>query len=545
MTNLNSETMPIGKLFGDGKFFAIPDYQRPFSWDRDQISDLIEDLINAKQDSDYFLGTLVLHEVTPGNHDVVDGQQRLTALSLLLACLRDRLEQDNEEIQELLVQPKKTFQDIPERARLTVRDSGPYNKIVSEVNGTLDVDEIDTLTTSTDRRYRSAVTVFRDRISNLSQSNLANLAKFIIQHVVVIYLSASSFEDAFRLFTVVNDRGKQLRRIDVLKADNLSPDVMHNKNIREEYARKWENYEESLGESHFESLFHALRLIYVQDKPEGDLLHEFTERIFPRPEGPDRGSSFVDLLGDYVELYDAIFITRDYLSGTDSHVKFKTLMHSMVKEFKASEWKACVLLFAKKFKSDNLLDFIYEVERMFVDHWVQGIRKDERYSAYTALLKRIHGAKNPSKVLGSTDVTLANIAEACKIKSFYGAGYSKYLLVRTEIQTAELTDAKEFNPVSVEHVLPQTIKTGSGWEAAFSPEVSAELVHTAGNLVLLSKGKNSSAQNKEFVAKKQTYLGPRVSDFPRSLQVLAVDDWTPAVIRQRTEEFAQNILAPL
>lgn len=545
MVNLNSDTVRIGKLFAEGWFFSIPNYQRPFSWDKDQLSDLVDDLMAAKRDNDYFLGTLVLHETSPDTYDVVDGQQRLTALSILLACLRDLLESDSNELQELLVQPEKKFQGIPSRPRLSVRDSAPYVKIVATPSGTVELDPEGPLLTTSDQRYRAAVVIFRRALSGKSQEYLRGLVEFIVQRVVVIYLAADSFDDAFRLFTVVNDRGKQLRRIDVLKAMNLSPDAITQDELREQYARKWEGYEETLGEADFESLFAALRLIHVQDKPEGDLLHEFETRVYSRADKPSAGPAFIDELGEYVDLWEALFVGRDFLEGTEEHARFKTLMHAMVGEFRASEWKACVLAFARKFGKQDLLTYVFAVERLFVDHWVRGVRKDERYSTYTSALKSIEVAPRPSVVIEAVDVTLEDIRASCREANFYRAGFAKYLLVRAEIQTAELTEPREFTPRSIEHVLPQKPKPDSQWMKDFSEDEVQSLVHMAGNLVLLSKSKNSSAQNKDFSSKKSTYLSPRVSDYPRSVETLSYEEWTPEIIKARTETFATNILGSL
>jgi hypothetical protein len=545
MVNLNSDTVRIGKLFAEGWFFSIPNYQRPFSWDKDQLSDLVDDLMVAKRDNDYFLGTLVLHETSPDTFDVVDGQQRLTALSILLACLRDLLDSDSEEVQDLIVQPEKKFQGIPSRPRLAVRDSAPYGKIVTTPGGTSNLDAEGPLLTTADQRYRAAVAIFRGALSKQSQEYLRGLVEFIVQRVVVIYLAADSFDDALRLFTVVNDRGKQLRRIDVLKAINLSPEVIAQEELREQYARKWEGYEETLGEADFESLFAALRLIYVQDKPEGDLLHEFQTRVYGKADRPAAGPAFIDELGEYVDLWEALFNGRDFLEETDDHARFKTLMHAMVGEFRASEWKACALAFARKFSTLGLMDFVLALERLFVDQWVRGVRKDERYSSYTGVLKSIEVAPRPSVVIESMSVGLDAIRLACRGSNFYGAGFAKYLLLRAEIQAAELTAPREFTPRSIEHVLPQTPKEGSQWLNDFSEEDVKSLVHSAGNLVLLSKSKNSSAQNKEFVNKKTTYLSPRVSDYPRSVETLAYETWTPAIVRERTEEFARAALGPI
>lgn len=72
----------------------------------------------------------------------------------------------------------------------------------------------------------------------------------------------------------------------MLKASNLSPSVIAETDLREQYARKWEAYEETLGEADFERPFAALRLVYVQDKPEGDLLHEFESRVYAEKNRP-------------------------------------------------------------------------------------------------------------------------------------------------------------------------------------------------------------------------------------------------------------------
>jgi vacuolar-type H+-ATPase subunit E/Vma4 len=546
MSSLNSSTVSIGKLFSEDFFFAIPNYQRPFRWDRDQVADLIDDLLGAKRDNDYFLGTLVLHQKDDGTYDVVDGQQRLTALSLLLACLRDHLESDGDEIQDMLVQPERKFQGIASRPRIAMRETGAYEQVVCARDSTANLEAPDSLLTSVEQRYRMAVALYQDRLKQLHQDELRSLVEFIVQRVVVIYLAAPSFEDAFRLFTVVNDRGKQLRRIDVLKAINLSPDVISDPAVREEYARKWEGFEETLGEKEFEALFHALRLIYVQDKPEGDLLDEFDKRILGKLGRPAAGTAFINELGEYVDLYDALFISRDYMKDLAENAVFKTLTFSMTSEFKASEWRACVLAYARKFKTERIMEFIFAIERLFVSHWVSGVRKDERYGAYTEVLKALAVKRAKSEVvIEAVGGDMAAIRAACSKSNFYNAGYSKYLLVRAEMQASELSAPREFRPRSVEHVYPQTPRSDGEWAALFPDDESRQLVHTAGNLVLLTRAKNSSAQNKEFSDKKATYLQPRVSDFPRSIATLAHETWTPDVVRANTVAFADNILSAL
>lgn len=551
MSGLESRTLSVGKLFDRENFFRIPEYQRPFSWNEDNFTELIDDLINAPQGRDYFLGTLVLHSVSRGDgegvtFDIVDGQQRLTALTILLACIRDSEAVSSEEdiiaqIQDKLRQRAQSLSKIPERERLEVRDPGAFNEVVMKHGGTRG-DSVTKLQGYAEKKYRKAIEVFHSRLSRMDLREIDSLAKFIISDCTLVYISAESFEEAFRLFTVVNDRGKQLRRIDILKAENLDPEVIAEPSVRKKYAQTWESMEEEVGESQFEDIFHSLRLAYLKAKPHGDLALEFKKRIFGKPWGPARGTEFLDELKRTQEMYKSLFIDRDYLADTLDGVKFETLMSAMTLEFRASEWKTAVLCCAKKFGKIKLMEFVLAIEKVFLEHWVTGVRKDERYSDYISILKAIESSDTPDEAISYVRYSEKPIRDACERSNFYGTPYSRYLLTRMEIVTSELAQARRFSVKSIEHVLPQNPAPESGWHKTFSEEEMRNLVHSAGNLVLLSKSKNSTAQNHDFDKKKEVYLKPRVTDFPRSVQVLSIADWTPEVITKRTQEFADRVL---
>ena len=74
-------------LVDDEKFYQIPDYQRPYSWDKDNLSDLVDDLVNAylsNQEENYFCGSLVLiNEPQSERFDIIDGQQRTTTFTII------------------------------------------------------------------------------------------------------------------------------------------------------------------------------------------------------------------------------------------------------------------------------------------------------------------------------------------------------------------------------------------------------------------------------------------------------------------------------
>ncbi|MGH8526244.1 MAG: DUF262 domain-containing protein, partial [Gammaproteobacteria bacterium] len=90
---IEAHEQPIRKVFSSDFEFQIPDYQRPYRWGNDQTLQLLEDLEETLDrvmgDDPYFLGSLVLVSRGASKYDVIDGQQRLTTLTILFAVLRD------------------------------------------------------------------------------------------------------------------------------------------------------------------------------------------------------------------------------------------------------------------------------------------------------------------------------------------------------------------------------------------------------------------------------------------------------------------------
>ena len=84
--------------------------------------------------------------------------------------------------------------------------------------------------------------------------------------------------------------------------------------------------EKDVGEDVFEGIFHLIRLVLVKEKPQGDLLKEFEDRIFKK-NILSKGEKFVDLIVDYVNLYKTIFDDRDIVFDQDAIAnKYRSLM---------------------------------------------------------------------------------------------------------------------------------------------------------------------------------------------------------------------------
>ena len=91
---IESEDIDVESLLS-GRYFSIPRFQRPYSWDDENIQDLWDDVIASKGE-DYFIGSMVVYKQSKQEFGVVDGQQRLTTITILLCAIRDAFTKNDE-----------------------------------------------------------------------------------------------------------------------------------------------------------------------------------------------------------------------------------------------------------------------------------------------------------------------------------------------------------------------------------------------------------------------------------------------------------------
>src|SRR5205814_1336461 len=139
---------------------------------------------------------------------------------------------------------------------------------------------------------------------------------------------------------------------------------------------------------------------------------EFENRIF-KSNLVTRGEPFFNLIFEYAKLYTAIFEEKDFVpdEAPESN-RFRALIHIMKSEFRASEWRACVLLYAKRFGPGRLYEFCLKIEKVYLAQWVKGVRKDERYGDYSKILGTIQGAANPDNVMAAMKYDEKSIKDA-------------------------------------------------------------------------------------------------------------------------------------
>ncbi len=279
----------INKLLKDQKF-AIDYFQREYRWQEKHIKLLVEDLTTTflksynkgdKRSSvanylSYYLGPVVFsinHE--NGKKSIIDGQQRITSLTLFLVYL-NHLQKNNVQkvnISELIFSEKygeKSFNmtdEVREECLQALFDSGSY-----------DVKESDDETVNNMvERYEDIVQTFPEEINEIA---LPFFIDWLIENVVIVEITAYSDENAYTIFETMNDRGLNLTPTEMLKGYVLSK--IKDKDQRSEINNLWKSeiqklheYGETVDQSFFQSWFRGKYAVSIRPGKAGSQNQDF------------------------------------------------------------------------------------------------------------------------------------------------------------------------------------------------------------------------------------------------------------------------------
>lgn len=255
---IEASEKPVVDIFCDKYVFRIPSYQRPYAWTTEQVGELLDDIRTACGDTDkpedqspYFLGSIVLiKDPQKPDADVVDGQQRLTTLTILMSVLRDLADPHMAGfIHRHVCQDGNPITGAPDVFRLTPRerDADFFRTTIQTQGQTLDLPQVEGLKDAKARMVENAA-FLRQKLSALSAEERRRLTVFIANRCYLVVVAASDQESAFRIFSVMNSRGLDLSAADILKADIIGKLPTDQ---QEKYTGIWETAEEELGRERF------------------------------------------------------------------------------------------------------------------------------------------------------------------------------------------------------------------------------------------------------------------------------------------------------
>lgn len=553
---IRSEKILVKDIFST-MWFRVPEYQRPYIWSRDEVNELIDDLTFASKDKpnhEYFLGSLVFQSrrANPAvgqvfdENDLLDGQQRMTTLLMLFACIRDLAadEEAKKACQNSIYQKGNKFSNVPERNRLVFAIRETVELFVDEfirtdggTNREKDLEKIAALGDDTSlQNMARAILEIRRYLKDPDAAVLPEtLLKFLLNNVLLIYVATQDLDDAFRMFTILNDRGVPLRNSDILKSMNLGE--LEKDIDKTRYAKLWEDAESALGED-FDRFLNYLRTILVKDKARLSLLQEFEDKIYEpkekekatglrKPPLLKKGKETFQFVERYLKHYNTVRGGGNY-DQAGGNFEFDNLFKVMLTGLPSTDWVPPLLRYFDKFGHDHLLQFLTRLDNKFSADWIAEYSPTERIENMNKVIRAVEQASSPDELLADASFTIDSARFAQAVGGpVYGRRFARYLLLKLDYFYNEHAHRMVFETLSVEHILPQNPEGASQWKLDFSDEQAAEWTHKLGNLVLITRTKNASQGRLDYAAKKLKYFEKSINTCPNSLRVLQNKTWTP------------------
>lgn len=247
----------------NGGYYKIPRFQRPYSWQREQIDEFWNDTVAVKQ-ADYFIGSTVVFDLQDGTFGIVDGQQRLTTITMLLCSIRNALDvlgyrelaegihnviekRDINNNLQYILQTETSYPYLQEHIQKYGNPSSEGKGGLEEENLELGFQLLNSYVESTINSIREDPSISEDDKPETIKDRLLEIRDKILG-LSIIFISIDNEDDAYIAFETLNTRGFDLRTRDLVK--NHLTRLLKAKNKNVDIAKdKWNNIVEVIESS--------------------------------------------------------------------------------------------------------------------------------------------------------------------------------------------------------------------------------------------------------------------------------------------------------
>ncbi|QJW90213.1 DUF262 domain-containing protein [Spirosoma taeanense] len=618
---MDSQLQSISKLFTE-RLYRIPDYQRGYAWGEKQLKDYWSDIQQLEEGKNHYIGVLTLEAVSKLSFDqwlddkwiiesksftpyyVVDGQQRLTTTVILIQAITELTLGTNklnytsiEEIRKKFIYDSKDEGISRSYIFGYEKDNPSYeflkNKIFQETSnsGYIGEETIYTLNLEYARSF------FIEKLRELSVEEVEKIYKKITQNLLFNTYTISSDIDVFVAFETMNNRGKPLSNLELLKnrliyiSTKFNASDYEKEKLRRVINDCWKSLYHFLGKNKKKPLNDDLFLsnhffMYfgkeVKKEKQEDIINRrianvyrdtyvdyLLETKFTTKNIINVSSSSALTLNDvykYSEsLQSTIKIWYDFFNPLQSTIfleEEKYLLDKLNRVGIKLFLPLLTLFYSKNPTKKESIKFLELLERYYFISSITGPRFSIGQSEiYYYTLHFCNRRSVISSIINFYEERIASITEdpekfqdilieRFNMRSFYGWDAIRYFLyeyeqsLRLKSKTShdkllwDVLDLPISNEdfITVEHIYPQE-SSKECWNIInkrFRPKERKILVNSLGNLLPLSKPKNSSLQNECFSSKVDSKgtIGYRYGSFSEN-QVSAYKDWTAETILDR------------
>lgn len=557
-TNFNTKNDTYRKLMGNGLTYRIPRFQRDYSWTEEEWEDLWMDILGTVKpegEPAHYMGYLVLQSDNDKVFDVIDGQQRLTTLSLITLSVLKNLQRliqqqkDPARNQQRLEQIRQTYigyldpVTLVSRSKLVLnRNNDDYFQTYIVPLGHLPVRGFRASEHSLRKAFEWFEKHITDYVTKIGGDEGVTLARFIESMSDKLFFTVITVTDelnAYKVFETLNARGVRLSATDLLK--NYLFSVLHKDGRHEQEMKALENrWEAMVGRLGNESFPDFLRT------------HWNSRFTFVRQ------TELFKTIRSKISTRDAVFeLIRQMEEDVDAYMALT--------QPEASQWSPPLKQDAallRMFGVRQPFPFLMAARRSFSDAMFETILRASsiisfRYNVIgsqpTSEQERVYNnvaGKLSRKELTASGTVLSALSSIYPTDDAFRAAFSEKSLRTTQTRNRRVVrhilcelekkltgaaldfDSDSFN---LEHILPENPE--AGWEAFSNDEVEA-LVYRLGNLTLLGRGANKDLGNAPYSTKKSVYVASNIGITRKIAEDNA--DWTPERLAARQNWMANQ-----
>lgn len=534
-------------LVDDEKFYQIPDYQRPYSWDKDNLSDLIDDLVVAyteNKNDTYFCGSLVLvNNINDSRFDIIDGQQRTTTFTILSCVFRDAyIEHLKEKAKDLI---NSSIQDKYENSK---------RKLKFLTNEQYQIDFEETVLKGIDfeknknieknyaeNKYLQNAFYLKNFLDDKIKENcIDDINEFVIwffENIVLTVITCPSQDSAIQIFTVLNDRGMPLSPIDILKSKLMQKLGTEDRNA---FKVKWEFMNSNLKFSNFD--IDGMLTTYLYYKIATNPKSRLDKELWSIFESEGKNSlEIIKEISDFSECYIKVLTLEDKYIYCLRYLKHRIYWVSILTTAIFSNYPHIEEL--KKI----LVAYYYQ-------NWVAGATiariKQTSFNILTLVKLGEPISKISLKINSNLESysTTNTFKDEVKSDFVYGRKWDRAILLLIEYF---LSDNNKQNYIQIneklhlEHILPKT--PTEEWNNKFNEDEIKKWTNSLANLTLLSMRKNIQAKNFSFDKKIESYKNKDnvITSFLITQEIISCDDWNVLELQKREDYLISKIMDKL
>lgn len=580
---------PVSTLLDieSGVVYAIPRYQREYTWSRAQWDALFEDLLD--NELHYFLGSIIcinqsLDALTVQSLELVDGQQRMTTLSLLLAAIYQSYRTlpnlgMEQQIELYNLKHKLALKKKPDQPRLIPQVQNNNQQDYFAVLGQTGIlDDVDPVPNAGNRRVLKAFRHFISRIEMYlehSADPIASLQALLekVNTATLVKIEVAGHSDAYTLFESLNNRGVPLTAIDLIKNKLLA--VLESKDpgsIDTQYNR-WKKVIDALGDDYavqerfFRQYYNGFKLdlkniVSVPVATKSNLMQVYEKLIAHDAEGFLH--SMIRLSGRYAQIVgyravpeqpelSSLLLSLDRIQGAAAYLLLMVLMERQTElELHHEHLEQVVSFLIDFFVRRNTTDLppTRDLTRIFMD--VAETIRELRAGDVVSHIQRTLQAESASDEQFEKSLRGPIYEDNKAVCRFVLCALEESRMTRETKVDLWALKGKQY-VWTIEHIFPQGENIPDSWvqmiadgDANLAEQQRQTYAHCLGNLTI--SGYNSALGNKSFAEKQsRTDSQGREVGYNNGLylnhSLAAEDSWTVEKLEARTMQLVQEVQA--